>query len=59
MEDFLITYQLKMEPDSFEERDRRIFLLQEEKLKMILIAYRVFRKKVPYERRNYKCGRNE
>lgn len=53
IEDFLIEYHQNIEPESFEEKAKRAFLKQEEKLKMILELNQLFKKKVPYNRRNY------
>jgi len=53
IEDFLITYHQNLEPESFEQKGKRYFLKPDEKLKLILDVNRLFKKKVPYKRRNY------
>jgi len=53
IEDFIITYHQNLEPESFEQKEKRVFLKPNEKLKMILEVNRLFKKKVPYKRRNY------
>ena len=53
IEDFLGTYHQNLEPESFEQKGKRIFLKPDEKLKLILALNRLFKKKVPYKRRNF------
>jgi len=53
IEEFLIKYHQNLEPESFEQNGKRIFLKPNEKLKIILEINRLFKRKVPYRRRNY------
>ena len=53
IEEFLIGYHQNLEPESFEQKGKRIFLKPDEKLKLILALNRLFKKKVPYKRRNF------
>lgn len=53
IEDFLVTYHQKLEPESFEQKGKRMLLNPNEKLKLILEVNRIFKRKVPYKRRNY------
>lgn len=53
IEDFLVSYHQKIDPDSFEKHGERTFLKRDEKLKLILEINRLFRRKIPYNRRNY------
>jgi len=53
IEDFLITYHQNLEPENFEQKEKRVFLKPNEKLKLILEVNHLFKKKVPYKRRNY------
>jgi len=51
VEDFLLTYHQNLEPGSFKQKGKRTFL--KPKLKLILEINRLFKKKIPYVRRNY------
>jgi len=53
IEDFLLTYHQNLEPESFEQKGKRTYLKPEEKLKLILEVNRLFKRKVPYKRRNF------
>lgn len=53
IEDFLVNYHQNLEPESFEQRGNRIFLKDEEKLKLILEISRLLKRRIPYKRRNY------
>jgi CRISPR-associated protein Cas1 len=52
IEEFLVKYHQKLEPESFEQKGKRVFLKPEQKLKLILEVTRLFRKRIPYKRRN-------
>ncbi len=53
IEDFLVMYHQNIEPESFEPKGNRIFLKPEPKLELILEINRLFKKRIPYLRRNY------
>ncbi len=53
IEDYLLIYHQNLEPESFEQKGKRVFLKPNEKLKLILELIRLFKKKVPYKRRNF------
>ena len=53
IEDFLVTYHQNLEPESFEQKGKRTFLKPKQKLKLILQINHLFKKKIPYVRRNY------
>lgn len=53
IEEFLVTYHQKLEPESFEQKGKRSFLKPKQKLKLILQINHLFKKRIPYKRRNY------
>ncbi|MDH5783160.1 MAG: hypothetical protein OEZ35_05795 [Candidatus Bathyarchaeota archaeon] len=53
IEDFLVTYHQNLEPESFNQKGKRKFLKPNEKLKLILEITHLFKKRIPYKRRNY------
>ena len=53
IEDFLLTYHSKLEKDSFEKHDNRMFLKYSEKFEMIKSIIEKLDEKIPYNRRNY------
>jgi hypothetical protein len=52
IENYLLGHQQNLEPESFEHKGKRYFLKPEKKLELILGVRRLFKKKVPYNRRN-------
>lgn len=44
IEDFLITYHQNLEPDSFEQKSKRLFLKQKEKLNLVLEVWKLFKR---------------
>jgi len=53
IEDFLLSYNTKLGKDSFEKHGDRMFLKQDEEIKIIKSINRLLDTKVPYVRRNY------
>jgi len=53
IEDFLLSYHSKIGKDSFEKHGDRMFLKQEDEIKMIKAINGLLDQKVPYVRRNY------
>jgi len=53
IEDFLVTYHQNLEPESFTQKEKRIFLKSKEKLRLILEINRLFKKRILNKRRNY------
>jgi len=53
IEDFLLSYHTQLGKDSFEKHGDRMFLKQDEEIKMIRAINNLLDQKVPYVRRNY------
>ena len=53
IEDFMISYALTLEPESFEQYGKRIFLKSQEKLSLIIELTKLLQKKISYNRKQH------